>query len=65
MVQPVDGKRDASATWWQYCYSNEAFAEEVAKKVIEEFDRNPDLESIPVTPNDGLERRLVRVFGML
>ena len=49
----IDGKRDASATWWQYCYSNEAFAEEVAKKVIEEFDRNPDLESIPVTPNDG------------
>ena len=27
----IDGVRTVSATWWQYCYSNQEFAQEVAK----------------------------------
>lgn len=52
----VNGKRDPyAATWWQYCYTNKEFAAEVAKKVIERFDNNPDLTQYPITANDGWE----------
>ena len=52
----INGKRDPYAdTWWQYCYSNKDLAAEVAKKVIEKFDSNPSVMTIPVTANDGWE----------
>lgn len=49
----IDGVRTVSATWWQYCYSNQEFAQEVAKKIIQTFDDHPNWVSVPVTPNDG------------
>ena len=51
----IDGKRDASATWWQYCYSNKSFAREVAKKVNAYFDSNPNTITYSITANDGWE----------
>ena len=51
----IGGKRDVSAEWWQYCYSNKEFAAEVAKKVIERFNTDPNLVSFPLTANDGWE----------
>ncbi|MDD3693498.1 MAG: DUF4838 domain-containing protein [Oscillospiraceae bacterium] len=51
----INGKRTNTATWWQYCYSNEEFAKEIGRKVIEYFDKNPYAVSYPITANDGWE----------
>ena len=55
----VDGKRDpynVSDTYWQYCYSNKDLATEVAKKLIEKFDSDPNLTNYAIGANDGWER---------
>ncbi len=55
----VDGKRDpysASDTYWQYCYTNEEFAAEVAKKLIAVFDADPYLTNYAIGANDGWEK---------
>ena len=49
----INGKRTADATWWQYCYSNQEFAKEIGRKVIEYFDKNPYAVSYPICANDG------------
>lgn len=49
----INGKRDASAEWWQYDYTNEAFAAEVGKKVSEYFDKYPNTYIYSITANDG------------
>ena len=51
----INGKRNCSATWWQYCYSNKAFAREVGKKVSAYFDSNPNTVTYSITANDGWE----------
>lgn len=51
----INGKRDNSARWWQYCYSNQEFAKYVGQKVIEYFDANPTLMVFPIIANDGWE----------
>ena len=30
----INGKRTADATWWQYCYSNQEFAKEIGRKLL-------------------------------
>ena len=55
----VDGKRDpysASDTYWQYCYTNEALAAEVARKLIAVFDEDPYLTNYAIGANDGWEK---------
>lgn len=53
----VDGKRDPyAAEWWQYCYTNKDLAAEVAKKIIERFDADPDLTQFSLAANDGWEK---------
>ena len=50
----INGQRNPNAvTWWQYCYSNQAFAAEVANKIIQYFDRNPDRAQYTLAANDG------------
>ena len=50
----INGQRNPYAvTWWQYCYSNQAFATEVANKIIQYFDRNPDRAQYTLAANDG------------
>ena len=50
----VDGVRDPYAVeWWQYCYSNVEFAQAVAQKAIEYFDKHPNCRSFTVAANDG------------
>lgn len=51
----INGVRTHSATWWQYCYSNEEFAKEVARKVILYFDQNPTKQQYSLAANDGWE----------
>ena len=52
----VDGSRDPKTQkWWQYDYSNKELAAEVAKKMIDYFENNPNMMSYPVTSNDGWE----------
>ncbi|MDD4545668.1 MAG: DUF4838 domain-containing protein [Oscillospiraceae bacterium] len=52
----VNGKRDPyAATWWQFCYTNKDLAAEVAKKIIAEFDRDPNLTQFSLAANDGWE----------
>ena len=55
----VDGKRDpysASDTYWQYCYTSEELAGEVAKKLIAVFDEDPYLTNYAIGANDGWEK---------
>lgn len=50
----INGVRDPfTPTWWQYCYSNQALANEVAKKVIQYFDNNPAAVQYSLAANDG------------
>ncbi len=52
----INGVRDPySATWWQYCYSNEEFAKEVAQKIILYFNSNPTKQQYSIAANDGWE----------
>lgn len=61
----VDGSRDPKTQkWWQYDYSNKELAAEVAKKMIDYFENNPNMMSYPVTSNDGWEAKLVRMRGL-
>ncbi len=44
----INGQRNPyGVDWWQYCYSNQALATEIAGKVIQFFDRTPITRSIP------------------
>ena len=52
----VDGKRDPqSQEWWQYDYTNKELAAEIAKKVIQYFDTNPNMTNYSLAANDGWE----------
>ena len=42
-----------SGLYWQYCYSNEGLIAEVAKRIIQKFDDNPNMYIYSLTPNDG------------
>lgn len=53
----VDGRRDPyAAFYWQYCYTNEALAQEAGKKIIEIFDKDPNLTQYAIGANDGWEQ---------
>ena len=50
----INGQRNPyGVDWWQYCYSNQALATEIAGKVIQFFDRNPDYTQYTLAANDG------------
>lgn len=50
----VNGSRDPNLVdWWQYCYTNEAWAQHVATGVIDYFDKNPNCASYSIASNDG------------
>ena len=50
----VNGSRDPKLVdWWQYCYTNEEFAEVVANGVISYLDTHPDMVSYSIASNDG------------
>lgn len=50
----VDGSRDPNLVdWFQYCYTNEEFAQVVGNGVIEMFDKNPNNVSYSIASNDG------------
>lgn len=42
-----------SGIYWQYCYSNDGLIAEVAKRIIQKFDANPNMYIYSLTPNDG------------
>lgn len=39
--------------YWQYCYSNDGLIAEVAKRIIQKFDADPNMYIYSLTPNDG------------
>ena len=50
----VNGSRDPNLVdWWQYCYSNEEFAQVVGNGVIAMLDKDPNLVSYSIASNDG------------
>ncbi len=50
----VDGSRDPSRfEYWQFCYTNEEFAQVVGNGVIEQFDKSPNCVSYSIASNDG------------
>ena len=50
----VNGSRDPNLVdWWQYCYTNEEWAQQVAAGVIDYFDKNPNCVSYSIASNDG------------
>ena len=42
-----------SGIYWQYCYSNDGLIAEVAKRIIQKFDADPNMYIYSLTPNDG------------
>ncbi len=58
----VDGRRQTSlprAYWgqWYLCSRNRACIEEMAKNMNDWLDRNPNVDTIAVCPNDGVSRQ--------
>ncbi len=52
----VDGSRDPNRfTYWQYCYTNEELAKEVAERIISIFDARPMQTNYSIAANDGWE----------
>lgn len=50
----VKGSRDPGpVAWWQYCYTNEEFAQVVGNGVVDYFDKNPNVVSYSIASNDG------------
>lgn len=49
----IDGERNPFVEWWQYCYSNEELADELAKKICEKFEAEPELIQYSIALNDG------------
>ena len=54
----VNGKRHNPADtpkdeYWQYCYTNEEFAQHIANGVSDFFDKKPNLVAYSIASNDG------------
>ncbi|MDD4124644.1 MAG: DUF4838 domain-containing protein [Eubacteriales bacterium] len=46
-------RNPAGYDYFQFCYSNDEFADYVAEKLIEYFNEHPDLVSMTIAANDG------------
>ncbi len=55
-----DTRDPAGLDYFQFCYSNDEFAEYVAQKLIEYFDSHPQLISMTIAYNDGWDQHFCR-----
>ena len=49
----IDGEHKPPTGWWQYCYTNEEFIATVAQRIVDRFNKSPNLTTFSVSANDG------------